>query len=158
LRIETTLETKRKLDSRYTLRWSARGTCDTYRRGDQDQEARRWGPLRLVAPRPACKHSDSLGSHRHKRNTKNPKFYPLEVLSFSSVFYPFSPTGRTGRKGTPGSLPTHGIGVVPHHLLVMPLKAVRPTVPRGPSDAAALERRRTFGASTRYPCGCDEAG
>jgi hypothetical protein len=41
---------------------------------------------------------------------------------------------------------------------VMPLKAVRPTVPRGPSEAAALERRRTFGASARYPYGCDEAG
>jgi hypothetical protein len=25
--IETALEFKRKLDSRYTLRWSARGTC-----------------------------------------------------------------------------------------------------------------------------------
>jgi hypothetical protein len=41
---------------------------------------------------------------------------------------------------------------------VMPLKAVRPTVPRGPSEATALERRRTFGASARYPYGCDEAG
>jgi hypothetical protein len=39
--IGTALEFKRKLDSRYILRWSARGTCDTSRRGEQDQEARR---------------------------------------------------------------------------------------------------------------------
>jgi hypothetical protein len=46
-------------------------------------------PTSSSAP-PACMHSDSSGSHRHKWNTKNPRFYSLKVLFSFSVFYLFS--------------------------------------------------------------------
>jgi hypothetical protein len=70
-------------------------------------------PTSSSAPPRLRAHSDSSDSHRHKRNTKNPRFSPPPRYSVSQGPSPHRPCLV---QGTPGIVPTHGIGVVPHHL------------------------------------------
>jgi hypothetical protein len=137
------------------------GTCKRINVVNRIRRSGGRGRLLIVAPRPACTHSDSSGSHRYKRNTKNPRFFPLEALSSSSALSLFTevrfPTGRawSGEPLAVCRLPASGSCLT-----------IFRDAPEGCTSfrtwralrAAAWNAGEPSVARTRYPYGCDEAG